>query len=258
VGGAEADMEDVERPVFTGGDSSIAGPGGSPAASSYGSLAGCHGSSAEVYCSVLQVAPGMLKESGYGRFNVTPWVRWLFFAHTYFVYIYVFFMFVLAFYKCYALEYPVWRRWAEMVLIMLIPCVQHLRFYFGHWGCELGLVYDLCAFLFLNAAAMLLLMYFLFLQAYIMPLDSSFLFVAIVLVIVESLCGLVNAMNAMKLRTLTRAQTIMMTASIISALVVFGLFVEQELAGKEALVDQSAMRWRGTPFPRLRTHGLPQ
>merc|ERR1719174_373819 len=86
--------------------------------------------------------------------NLTPWVMRLFFVHTYYAYIYVFYMFVLAFYKGYALEFPDWRRWTEMVLVMFIPALQHLRFYFGYWGCELGMVHDLCFFILLCSVVM--------------------------------------------------------------------------------------------------------
>merc|ERR1719326_267677 len=134
-----------------------------------------------------------------------------FFVYTYYAYIYVFYMFVLAFYKGYALEYPDWRRWVEMVLIMVVPFFQHLRFYFGYWGCELGRCYDLCVFLLLCSIVMVVLMYFLFFQAYIMPLDSTFLFVAVVLVAVEGVCGAINALQAMKLGTASTEQLVGLT-----------------------------------------------
>ncbi|CAE8676757.1 unnamed protein product, partial [Polarella glacialis] len=121
------------------------------------------------FVSVLTSVPGV-KHGPAGYSNLTPWVKTFFFVHTYYVYIYVFYMFVLAFYKGYALEYPQALQSREILLIMTIPALQHLRFFFGHWGCELGMPADLCAFLALCSMTMFALMYFLFYQAYIMPL----------------------------------------------------------------------------------------
>lgn len=191
----------------------------------------------EVCCSVLRTAPGLNKRGHESYANVTPWVIRVFFVHTYYAYIYVFYMFVLAFYKGYALEYPEWRRWSEMVLIMFIPAMQHLRFYFGYWGCELGMAHDLCFFLLLCSVTMWLLLYFLCFQAYIMPLDSTFLFVAILVVILEGLCGSVNALQTLKLPTTTKWQMAMLSMCILNLLAVVTVFVCRELRFHEALMD---------------------
>mmetsp|Transcript_58783 Transcript_58783/g.170546 ORF Transcript_58783/g.170546 Transcript_58783/m.170546 type:complete len:228 (+) Transcript_58783:153-836(+) len=173
--------------------------------------------------SILQAPPGIMPATKGGYSNVTPWIAKLFFAHSYFVYIYVFYMFVFAFYKGYTLEYPSERVWQEMVGIMAIPFFQHLRFYFGFWGCELGLVYDLSAFSFLNAVVMTLLMYFLFFQAYIFPIDSDFLTVAILLVMLESCCGIVNMLPAMK-RNLSMCSAMLMFTGIMAVFAAGGAF----------------------------------
>merc|ERR1719450_1440414 len=121
---------------------------------------------------------------------------------------------------------------------MLVPFLQHLRFYFGYWGCELGTCQDLCVFLLLCSSVMVVLMYFLFFQAYIMPLDSTFLFVAVVAVAVEGVCGAINAMQAVKLQTLSTKQLAGMTASVILLFATVTLFVVRELLPHEAVVQE--------------------
>eukprot|EP00927_Polykrikos_kofoidii_P086357 TRINITY_DN9649_c0_g1_i2.p1 TRINITY_DN9649_c0_g1~~TRINITY_DN9649_c0_g1_i2.p1 ORF type:complete len:236 (+),score=40.75 TRINITY_DN9649_c0_g1_i2:85-792(+) len=170
--------------------------------------------------------------------NLTPWVMKLIFLHTYYAYIYIFYMFVLAFYKGYALVYPDWRRSIEMVLIMLVPFLQHLRFYFGHWGCELGMPHDLCFFMLLCSVVMVVLMYFLFFQAYIMPLDSTFLFVAIAIVSVEGICGAINALQVMKLRTATSMQIVGLTFSVVVLFCTVTLFISRQLMPQEGVVQE--------------------
>jgi len=178
------------------------------------------------------------KARGPAYTNLTPWVMKLFFVHTYYAYIYVFYMFVLAFYKGYALEYPDWRRWVEMVLIMCVPFFQHLRFYFGYWGCELGRATDLCVFLLLCSVVMVVLMYFLFFQAYIMPLDSTFLFVAVTVVAVEGVCGAINALQAMKLGNAGTEQLVGLTVSVLLLFTTVSLFIVRELLPHEAVVQE--------------------
>ena len=147
-------------------------------------------------------------------------------------------MFVLAFYQGYALEYPDWRRWAEMVLIMLVPFLQHLRFYFGYWGCEGGGCNDLCVFLLLCSVVMVLLMYFLFFQASIMPLDSTFVLVAFVAVAAAGVCGAINALQAVKLHDSNTKQLVGITASVMLLFATVTLFVVRELLPHEALVHE--------------------
>jgi len=159
-----------------------------------------------------------LKQPQNGYINVTPWVQRLFFVHTYFVYIYVFYMFVLAFYKGYALEYPRYRLWLEMLMLTVIPALQHIRFYFGHWGCEYGLVWDLCLFCIFGSLTMLLLAYFLFFQAYVMPLDTNFLQAALAILVFEGLCGCVNGLQTLKLATTTGFQVFLLWVSMVSFL----------------------------------------
>jgi len=188
--------------------------------------------------SVLQTAPGQIKWRSAAYTNLTPWVLKFFFIHTYYAYIYVFYMFVLAFYKGYALEYPEWRRWFEMVLIMVIPALQHLRFYFGYWGCELGMSSDITIFLLLCSVVMFVLMYFLFLQAYIMPLDSTFLVAAVVAVAVEGVCGAVNALQTLKLHSSSILSFVMLTWGIVLLLIAVVLFVVRQLLPQETMVEE--------------------
>eukprot|EP00929_Paragymnodinium_shiwhaense_P106007 TRINITY_DN7109_c0_g1_i1.p1 TRINITY_DN7109_c0_g1~~TRINITY_DN7109_c0_g1_i1.p1 ORF type:complete len:219 (+),score=47.41 TRINITY_DN7109_c0_g1_i1:94-750(+) len=170
--------------------------------------------------------------------NLTPWVMRVFFVHTYYAYIYVFYMFVLAFYKGYALEYPDWRRWVEMVLIMLVPLLQHLRFYFGYWGCQVGKCNDLCVFLLLCSVVMVLLMYFLFFQAYIMPLDSTLLFIATVVVGLEGICGAINALQAMKLEAAGTGQLVGLTISVLLLFTTVSLFIVREILPHESVAQE--------------------
>eukprot|EP00927_Polykrikos_kofoidii_P003738 TRINITY_DN11510_c0_g2_i1.p1 TRINITY_DN11510_c0_g2~~TRINITY_DN11510_c0_g2_i1.p1 ORF type:complete len:221 (+),score=37.83 TRINITY_DN11510_c0_g2_i1:82-744(+) len=170
--------------------------------------------------------------------NLTPWIMKVFFVHTYYAYIYVFYMFMLAFYKGYALEYPDSRRRIEMVLIMLVPFLQHLRFYFGYWGCELGSPRDLCAFLLLCSVVMVVLMYFLFFQAYIMPMDTTFLFVAVGIVGVEGICGSINTLQLMKLNTVSTVQVIALAISVLLVFCTVSLFILREMLPRESLVQE--------------------
>ncbi|CAK9059789.1 unnamed protein product [Durusdinium trenchii] len=186
-----------------------------------------------VYKTVLMCPPSSSRPKLPNYQNLTPWVRIFFFAHTYYAYIYTFYMFVFAFYKGYALYYPQNRKIWEIVGIMMLPCVQHLRFFFGHWGLELGLVYDLVAFLFLSSVKLLILMYFLFEQAYIMRLDVRFLTMAVAAVVVESVCGIINVLQTMKLATLNVTETILLLASVVSVLTVASYFVVEELLPSE-------------------------
>eukprot|EP00927_Polykrikos_kofoidii_P003739 TRINITY_DN11510_c0_g3_i1.p1 TRINITY_DN11510_c0_g3~~TRINITY_DN11510_c0_g3_i1.p1 ORF type:complete len:253 (+),score=37.74 TRINITY_DN11510_c0_g3_i1:37-759(+) len=181
---------------------------------------------------------GGIKHRSPSYVNLTPWVMKVFFVHTYYAYIYVFYMFVLAFYKGYALEYPYWRHRVEMVLIMLVPFLQHLRFYFGYWGCELGMPHDLCVFLLLCSVVMVVLMYFLFFQAYIMPLDSTFLFAAVSIVAVEGVCGAMNALQLMKLNKSSTLQLICLTVSVLLLFSTVSLFIVRELLPHEAVVQE--------------------
>jgi len=194
-----------------------------------------------VCMTVLETAPGAPKQGPRDYLNLVPWVSKLFFAHTYYAYIYVFYMFLLAFYKAYALQYPDWIRWFEMVLIMVLPIMQHLRFFFGYWGCELGMFVDLQSFIFLCAGVMLVLMYFLFKQAYIIPMDSNILFVAVVLVAAEGVCGAINALQAVKLHTAKWGQIIVTTANIMFFLGTVAVFIGAVMMPREASVVEEVV-----------------
>jgi len=193
------------------------------------------------YYSVLNMPPGKPKAVLQNYSNLTPWVQGLFFCHTYFAYIYNFYMFVLAFYKGYALQYPPGRQTWEMILIMSLPGLQHLRFFFGHWGVELGRPHDLFAFMLLSALTMLVLMYFLFNQAYIMPLDTSYLTIALFLVCLEAICGIINTLQTMKLMTLSVFQTCLLLVSIVLLLGAITILFLKELLPTEAWVEQYHM-----------------
>lgn len=174
--------------------------------------------------------------------NLTPWVGIFFFVHTYYAYVYTFYMFVFAFYKGYALKYPKNREMYEIAMIMMLPFVQHLRFFFGHWGMELGLVYDLSAFLILSSVKICMLMYFLFLQAFIMRLDMRFLTVAVAAVVVESICGIINVLQTLKLASLTIGETVLILASVVAVLTVASYFVVEELLPNE--IRPETLAWR--------------
>eukprot|EP00441_Pelagodinium_beii_P027866 CAMPEP_0197655276 /NCGR_PEP_ID=MMETSP1338-20131121/39361_1 /TAXON_ID=43686 ORGANISM="Pelagodinium beii, Strain RCC1491" /NCGR_SAMPLE_ID=MMETSP1338 /ASSEMBLY_ACC=CAM_ASM_000754 /LENGTH=225 /DNA_ID=CAMNT_0043230901 /DNA_START=74 /DNA_END=751 /DNA_ORIENTATION=+ len=199
---------------------------------------GSQWSSKDNYYSVLNMPPGRPKSALSNYSNLTPWVRGLFFCHTYFAYVYTFYMFVLAFYKGYALQYPPGRQTWEMVLIMVLPAMQHLRFFFGHWGNELGRPHDLFAFMLFGTMTMLVLMYFLFYQAYIMPLDTSYLTIAVFIVAVEGICGIINSLQTMKLMSLSVCQISMLLISMTSLLGVITFFFLKELLPTEAWVEQ--------------------
>mmetsp|Transcript_106017 Transcript_106017/g.310050 ORF Transcript_106017/g.310050 Transcript_106017/m.310050 type:complete len:248 (-) Transcript_106017:86-829(-) len=195
----------------------------------------------ELCLTVLHTSPGAPNMGPEAYTNVTPWITKLFFVHTYYAYIYTFYMFMLAFYKGYALEYTTFRRIGEMVCIVVLPVLQHLRFFFGYWGNELGMIYDLCIFVMLSGVTMLVLMFFLFLQAYIMPFDSTFLFIAVVVVAVEGVCGAINTLQTVKLQTTTCFQIMMVAASITGLLTAISLFIVRELLPRETVVEEG--RW---------------
>mmetsp|Transcript_109207 Transcript_109207/g.189501 ORF Transcript_109207/g.189501 Transcript_109207/m.189501 type:complete len:226 (+) Transcript_109207:76-753(+) len=169
--------------------------------------------------------------------NLTPWVTKMFFVHTYYAYIFVFYLFLLMFYKGYALEYPDWRRPEEMVMIMIIPALQHIRFYFGYWGCEIGSARELCIFLFFCTVLSWVLMYFLFKQAYILPLDAMLSLIAIVIVIIEGFCGLVNILQTIKIKTQSSAFTCLVVVNIfcfLGTVIVFAIYqISPNLAMEE-------------------------
>jgi hypothetical protein len=171
-------------------------------------------------------------------FNLTPYVKSMFFLHSYFAYVYVFYMFVFAFYKGYALQYPPFRHKIEIVLIMTIPLMQHFRFFFGYWGCEKGHPLDLCLFLVLNSTMMAVLTYFLFYQCYIMPLDTTFISIAMVAVAAEGLCGIINALQTLKLRRLGVGMQFSILASIIGLLAMSAWFLLKEMLPKEAWIEE--------------------
>lgn len=189
----------------------------------------CH----EQHSTVLSMPPGKPKQPLEGYVNLMPWMKNFSFVHTYLVYIYTFYMFVLAFYKGYALYYPERRQAWEMALIMCLPPLQHLRFFFGHWGNELGMPYDLAASLGLGTLTMSVLLYFLFYQAYIMPLDTSYLTIAVLAVGVESMCGIVNTLQMMKLSNLSCTETALVLLTITMVLATSALFIVKELLPAE-------------------------
>mmetsp|Transcript_16867 Transcript_16867/g.45699 ORF Transcript_16867/g.45699 Transcript_16867/m.45699 type:complete len:205 (-) Transcript_16867:81-695(-) len=161
--------------------------------------------------------------------NLTPWVLKLFFAHTYYAYVYTFYMFLLAYYKGYALEYPEWRRPEEMVLIMCIPMLQHIRFYFGHWGCAFGGIQNLSIFVFLCTVLSWVLMFFLFFQAYVLPHENTLLIVAIITVFVEGLCGVINALQPSQMQIASARQLLFSWVNIMLYLVTMIVFVVFEV-----------------------------
>jgi len=139
---------------------------------------------------------------GNAYINLTPSVEGLFFCHSYYAYTFVFYMFLILFYKDYALEYPIGRQQKEMLLLMITPIMHHALFYFGHRGCVEGSPRDLCSFIFCCTCLMWVLMYFLFAQAYIVPLESKLCFVSATLVAVEGMCGVVNILQTVTSRPL--------------------------------------------------------
>eukprot|EP00439_Symbiodinium_sp_Y106_P079293 s18_g17.t6 len=134
------------------------------------------------------------------------------------------------------------------VLIMTLPCLQHLRFYFGYWGLELGMVYDISFFLLLSSTTITVLTYFLFFQAYIMPLEMSILTIAVAAVIVESVCGIINVLQTLKLAPLTFFQTLLVLSAIISVIMVTSGFLVKELLPNEITFDHYWMPADGQPY----------
>jgi len=188
--------------------------------------------------SILCTAPGAWSLGTPLYSNVAPWVTKHFFVHSYYAYVYVFFMFVLAFYKGYTLEYPGSRQVCELLLIMSLPALQHLRFFFGYAACDHGMFYDLCAFLALCSVVNWILMYFLFMQAYIIPLETTFLSIAMTLVLVESFVGVVNTMQAMKLQRCSGARLVCAWLLIVMLLATLVAFVTQQLLPRTQQVEE--------------------
>mmetsp|Transcript_5352 Transcript_5352/g.11835 ORF Transcript_5352/g.11835 Transcript_5352/m.11835 type:complete len:220 (+) Transcript_5352:49-708(+) len=156
--------------------------------------------------------------------NVTPWVLNLFFFHTYYAYICVFYLFVLAYYKGFAMQYPRFRRAQEMVLVMVLPVTQHLRFYLGYWGCQVGEPYYLVGFLFLCVGLSWAFFYFLFLQAYIMPLESALVYPTVIGVFVEAGCGMINAIRPCHWQDTSRTHIFFVVLSAALMLLTYGAF----------------------------------
>mmetsp|Transcript_63285 Transcript_63285/g.98434 ORF Transcript_63285/g.98434 Transcript_63285/m.98434 type:complete len:230 (+) Transcript_63285:77-766(+) len=169
--------------------------------------------------------------------NLTPWVTRCFFVHSYYAYVFVFYLFLLMFYKGYALEYPAWRRPEEMILIMVIPALQHMRFYYGYWGCEKGSPRDLTIFLFFCTCVMWMLMYFLFKQAYILPLDAMLSSVAVFIVVIEGFCGIINILQTVKIRTQSTLEVLAVVFNILCFLSTVIAFLIFEISPNLALED---------------------
>ena len=185
------------------------------------------------YKTVLMCPPSSSKKrlsNGVATYeNLTPWVKSFSFGHTYYSYIYVFYMFVFAFYKGYALSFPKFREIIEIFLIMALPWVQHVRFFFGYWGMECGMVYDLAAFLSLCTLQLIIIMYFLMHQAYIMTWDVKFLTIAVAAVVIESTCGTINMLQTLKLASLTAVEGFVLLASAVSVLTTASYFLVCEI-----------------------------
>lgn len=232
----------------TSSSASSASRGGADEENAAGASEGPEGCR-ETAVSVLHTAPGTHKMGPLLYSNLTPWVVKLFFLHTYYAYISVFYLVVLFFFKGYALEYPQWRWWFEMVLIMTIPVMQHIRFFFGHWGCELGMIYDLCIFVLLSGLVMLVIMYFLFMQAYIMPLESTFLFISVMVVAIEGVCGAMNILQTTKLQPSSVTQSLLMVVSVLVLIMAVTLFLLRELLPREVMVEEVKWDpdWQGFP-----------
>jgi len=186
--------------------------------------------------------------------NLTPWVHSLFFIHTYFCYIFVFYMFLMIFYKGYALEFPPYRKQQEMALFMTIPILQHALFYFGYWGNRYGAKKDLCLFLCFATWLMWSLMYFLFRQAYIMPLESRICFLNAVIVAVEGFCGVINTLQTLFTQPRTASSslvvTMVITINVICFLVSIFFLIFLELMPPAEQQEVTSMRVTSyTPMP---------
>mmetsp|Transcript_31253 Transcript_31253/g.71357 ORF Transcript_31253/g.71357 Transcript_31253/m.71357 type:complete len:217 (-) Transcript_31253:73-723(-) len=177
-------------------------------------------SSISTYGSTPQLRTGKTQSFA----NVTPWVLNLFFFHTYYAYICVFYLFVLAYYKGFAMQYPRYRRASEMILVMALPVTQHLRFYLGYWGCQHGEAFYLVGFLFLSVALSWAMFYFLFLQAYIMPLESALLYPAVAAVFVEGACGMINAIRPCHWQETSRTHIFFIVTTVVLMMMTYASF----------------------------------
>mmetsp|Transcript_25099 Transcript_25099/g.46057 ORF Transcript_25099/g.46057 Transcript_25099/m.46057 type:complete len:223 (+) Transcript_25099:83-751(+) len=156
--------------------------------------------------------------------NVTPWVLNLFFYHTYYAYVCVFYLFVLACYKGFAMQYPQLRKTEEMVLVMLLPVIQHLRFYLGYWGCQLGEPFYLVGFLALCVVLSWVFFYFLFMQAYILPFESTLLYPTVAGVFVEGACGMINIIRPCHWEGTSRTHICLIVATVALMMLTYAAF----------------------------------
>mmetsp|Transcript_36655 Transcript_36655/g.83051 ORF Transcript_36655/g.83051 Transcript_36655/m.83051 type:complete len:219 (-) Transcript_36655:107-763(-) len=156
--------------------------------------------------------------------NVTPWVLNLFFCHTYYAYVCVFYLFVLAYYKGFAMQYPRMRKMEEMVLVMLLPVIQHLRFYLGYWGCQLGEPFYLVGFLSLCVVLSWVFFYFLFMQAYILPFEGTLLYPTLAGVFVEGACGMINIIRPCHWEGTSRVHRSLVISSVVCMLLTYAAF----------------------------------
>eukprot|EP00747_Dinoflagellata_sp_TGD_P163116 gnl/TRDRNA2_/TRDRNA2_181462_c0_seq1.p1 gnl/TRDRNA2_/TRDRNA2_181462_c0~~gnl/TRDRNA2_/TRDRNA2_181462_c0_seq1.p1 ORF type:complete len:261 (-),score=49.04 gnl/TRDRNA2_/TRDRNA2_181462_c0_seq1:27-809(-) len=189
-------------------------------------------------CSVL-TAPVLLRLSKPpGYVNLAPWATKLFFAHTYYAYFVTFVSYMLLFYKGYTLEYPAWRRPMEMCLVMCIPILQHVRFYFGHWCFDLGLAPDQSVFMVACAAVLWLHMYFLFKQAYMFPMEATLHRVEILLTTAEGLIGIFNVLQTVAMCKLSIQYKVSVWLSTLLFLTSATLFVVGSLHPGEGWIHE--------------------
>lgn len=198
----------------------------------------------ELFSSILVSEPGCPRAAYLWHSNLTPFTEHLFFLHSYYDYILVFYLFSLAYYKGYALEYSEHVRIEEFAMILLLPALNHLRFFFGHWGFECGTPVDLAAFLLASVMVSLILTYFTCLQAYLVPLDHLVLQPGLILVVFEGLCGIINAMQALRHKSCSMLHCMLLYGGIMAfiAVQVFCLYVF--LLPPDARLDQDMLtRW---------------
>lgn len=183
----------------------------------------------KTYSSVILMPQWDIKPGGSMFHNLTPWVTSVFFVHTYYCYLYSFFLIVFSYYKSYALEHPEWRKWLEIMLLISLPALQHMRFFFGYWACQLGFPVDLAIFLSLCPVVMSLLMYFRFDQMYILPLESTLLFIALWVIALEAFSGAINALQVLKITPLPFWQRMAVGLSILCSLAAVCILLLLEL-----------------------------
>merc|ERR1719218_348961 len=96
---------------------------------------------------------------------------------------------------------------------------------------------DLCIFLFFCTCLLWMLMYFLFKQAYILPLDAMLSLVAVLIVVIEGFCGVINILQTIKIHSQSSTFVLAVVVNILCFLATVIAFLILQISPNLALEE---------------------